>query len=46
MSYEVIREPEALAQAERFAKGHPDGVREVFSDQQVRISVIRFGRLR
>ena len=31
MSYEVIWEPEALAQAERFAKDDPDGVRQVFS---------------
>ncbi|MEV5489980.1 type II toxin-antitoxin system RelE/ParE family toxin [Streptomyces bobili] len=31
MSYEVIWEPEALAQAERFAKDDPDGVRQVFT---------------
>ncbi|RMI37802.1 type II toxin-antitoxin system RelE family toxin [Streptomyces triticirhizae] len=31
MSYEVIWEPEALAQAERFAKDDPHGVRQVFS---------------
>ncbi|EST27523.1 plasmid stabilization protein [Streptomycetaceae bacterium MP113-05] len=31
MSYEVIWEPEALAQAERFAKSDPDGVRQVFT---------------
>ncbi|WUD70393.1 type II toxin-antitoxin system RelE/ParE family toxin [Streptomyces sp. NBC_00510] len=31
MSYEVIWEPEALAQAERFAKDDPDGVRQVFA---------------
>ncbi|MFF3699144.1 type II toxin-antitoxin system RelE/ParE family toxin [Streptomyces sp. NPDC002221] len=30
MSYEVIWEPEALAQAEKFAKDDPDGVRQVF----------------
>ena len=30
MSYEVIWEPEALAQAERFAKTDPAGVRQVF----------------
>jgi mRNA interferase RelE/StbE len=29
VSYEVIWEPEALAQAERFAKDDPDGVRQV-----------------
>ncbi|MFJ8098048.1 type II toxin-antitoxin system RelE family toxin [Streptomyces griseofuscus] len=31
MSYEVIWEPEALAQAERFAKDDPDRVRQVFT---------------
>ncbi|WP_030895872.1 type II toxin-antitoxin system RelE family toxin [Streptomyces sp. NRRL F-5053] len=31
MSYEVIWEPEALAQAERFAKEDPPGVRQVFT---------------
>ncbi|MCX5318038.1 type II toxin-antitoxin system RelE/ParE family toxin [Streptomyces sp. NBC_00154] len=31
MSYEVIWEPEALAQAERLAKDDPDGVRQVFT---------------
>ncbi|MEU1601448.1 type II toxin-antitoxin system RelE/ParE family toxin [Streptomyces sp. NPDC005708] len=31
MSYEVIWEPEALAQAERFAKDDPRGVRQVFT---------------
>ncbi|MFF2520100.1 type II toxin-antitoxin system RelE/ParE family toxin [Streptomyces sp. NPDC058086] len=31
MSYEVIGEPEALAQAERFAKNDPEGVRQVFT---------------
>ncbi|MEU6119605.1 type II toxin-antitoxin system RelE/ParE family toxin [Streptomyces sp. NPDC047117] len=31
MSYEIIWEPEALAQAERFAKDDPTGVRQVFS---------------
>jgi mRNA interferase RelE/StbE len=31
VSYEVIWEPEALAQAERFAKDDPDGVRQVFT---------------
>lgn len=31
MSYEVIWEPEALTQAERFAKDDPDGVRQVFT---------------
>ncbi|MGW2939120.1 type II toxin-antitoxin system RelE family toxin [Streptomyces sp. NPDC055722] len=31
MSYEVIWEPEALAQAERFAKDDPQGVRQVFT---------------
>ncbi|MFE5946928.1 type II toxin-antitoxin system RelE/ParE family toxin [Streptomyces sp. NPDC056480] len=31
MSYEVIWEPEALAQAERSAKDDPDGVRQVFT---------------
>ncbi|MFE2537259.1 type II toxin-antitoxin system RelE/ParE family toxin [Streptomyces sp. NPDC059371] len=31
MSSEVIWEPEALAQAERFAKDDPDGVRQVFT---------------
>ncbi|WP_328335846.1 MULTISPECIES: type II toxin-antitoxin system RelE family toxin [unclassified Streptomyces] len=31
MSYEVIWEPEALAQAERFAKDDPHGVRQVFA---------------
>ncbi|MER5913038.1 type II toxin-antitoxin system RelE/ParE family toxin [Streptomyces sp. NPDC001982] len=31
MSHEVIWEPEALAQAERFAKDDPDGVRQVFT---------------
>ncbi|MDI3420813.1 hypothetical protein [Streptomyces luteolus] len=31
MTYQVIWEPEALAQAERFAKDDPDGVRQVFA---------------
>lgn len=31
MSYEVIWEPEALAQAEQFAKDDPAGVRQVFT---------------
>lgn len=31
MSYEVVREPEALAQAARSAKDDPDGVRQVFT---------------
>ncbi|MFC4606224.1 type II toxin-antitoxin system RelE/ParE family toxin [Streptomyces maoxianensis] len=31
MSYEAIWEPEALTQAERFAKDDPDGVRQVFT---------------
>ncbi|MGQ4515182.1 type II toxin-antitoxin system RelE/ParE family toxin [Streptomyces sp. DW26H14] len=31
MTYEVIWEPEALAQAERFAKGDPQGVRQLFA---------------
>ncbi|MFI6689856.1 type II toxin-antitoxin system RelE/ParE family toxin [Streptomyces sp. NPDC050485] len=31
MSYEVTWEPEALAQAEKFAKDHPNGVRQVFT---------------
>jgi mRNA interferase RelE/StbE len=31
VSYEVIWEPEALAQAERFAKDDPQGVRHVFT---------------
>ncbi|MFJ5220710.1 type II toxin-antitoxin system RelE/ParE family toxin [Streptomyces sp. NPDC088354] len=31
MNYEVIWEPEALAQAERLAKDDPDGVRQVFT---------------
>jgi mRNA interferase RelE/StbE len=31
VSYEVIWEPEALAQAERFAKDDPQGVRQVFT---------------
>ncbi|WP_052868492.1 type II toxin-antitoxin system RelE family toxin [Streptomyces niger] len=31
MSYEIIWEPEALAQAERFAKDDPTGIRQVFS---------------
>ncbi|MFE1781345.1 type II toxin-antitoxin system RelE/ParE family toxin [Streptomyces sp. NPDC059506] len=31
MSYEVVWEPEALVQAERFAKDDPDGVRQVFA---------------
>ncbi|MFE9370613.1 type II toxin-antitoxin system RelE/ParE family toxin [Streptomyces sp. NPDC006711] len=31
MSYEVIWEPEALAQAEKFAKDDPAGVRQVFT---------------
>lgn len=31
MSYQVIWEPEALAQAERFAKNDPGGVRQVFT---------------
>ncbi|WP_369211214.1 type II toxin-antitoxin system RelE family toxin [Streptomyces flavofungini] len=30
MSYEVIWEPEALAQAEQFARDDADGVRQVF----------------
>lgn len=40
MSHEVIWEPEALAQAEHFAKKDPRGVR------QVRVSVIHLGRVR
>jgi mRNA interferase RelE/StbE len=31
VSYEVIWEPEALAQAEKFAKEDPAGVRQVFT---------------
>ncbi|MGW0536559.1 type II toxin-antitoxin system RelE family toxin [Streptomyces sp. NPDC003032] len=31
MSYEVIWEPEALAQAEQFAKDDPEGIRQVFA---------------
>ncbi|MFE8943607.1 type II toxin-antitoxin system RelE/ParE family toxin [Streptomyces sp. NPDC007856] len=31
MRFEVIWEPEALVQAERFAKDDPHGVRQVFS---------------
>jgi len=31
VSYEVIWEPEALTQAERFAKDDPAGVRQVFT---------------
>jgi mRNA interferase RelE/StbE len=31
VTYEVIWEPEALAQAERFAKEDPHGVRQVFT---------------
>lgn len=31
MSYEVIWEPEALAQAGRYAKDDPEGVRQVFT---------------
>lgn len=31
MNYEVIWEPEALAQAERLAKTDPDSVRQVFA---------------
>lgn len=31
MTYEIIWEPEALAQAERFAKEDPAGVRQVFT---------------
>jgi mRNA interferase RelE/StbE len=31
VSYEVIWEPEALEQAERFAKDDPAGVRQVFT---------------
>ncbi|MEV6330270.1 type II toxin-antitoxin system RelE/ParE family toxin [Streptomyces sp. NPDC051909] len=31
MTYQVIWEPEALVQAERFAKDDPDGVRQVFT---------------
>ncbi|MFF8960829.1 type II toxin-antitoxin system RelE/ParE family toxin [Streptomyces sp. NPDC014894] len=31
MSYEVIWEPEALAQAEQLAKSDPRGVRQVFT---------------
>ncbi|GGO99736.1 hypothetical protein [Wenjunlia tyrosinilytica] len=31
MSCEVVREPEALAQAERFAKDDPQGVRQVLA---------------
>ncbi|WP_228978552.1 type II toxin-antitoxin system RelE/ParE family toxin [Streptomyces sp. DH12] len=31
MSYEVIWEPEALAQAERYARDDPAGVRQVFT---------------
>jgi mRNA interferase RelE/StbE len=31
VSCEVVREPEAFAQAERLAKGDLDGVRQVFT---------------
>ena len=31
MTYQVIWEPKALAQAERFAKDDPHGVRQVFA---------------
>ncbi|WP_327686494.1 type II toxin-antitoxin system RelE family toxin [Streptomyces sp. NBC_00467] len=31
MSFEVIWEPEALSQAEQFAKNDPTGVRQVFT---------------
>jgi mRNA interferase RelE/StbE len=31
MSYEIIWEPEALAQLDRLAKDDPDGVRQVFA---------------
>ncbi|MDJ1135399.1 type II toxin-antitoxin system RelE family toxin [Streptomyces iconiensis] len=31
MSYQVVWEPEALAQAERLAKDDPAGVRQVFT---------------
>lgn len=31
MTYSVIWEPEALTQAERFAKDDPEGVRQVFA---------------
>ncbi|MEV7675940.1 hypothetical protein [Streptomyces sp. NPDC088752] len=31
MSYEIIWEPEALAQAEQFAMDDPAGVRQVFT---------------
>ncbi|MFI2290131.1 hypothetical protein [Streptomyces niveus] len=31
MTYQVIWEPKALANAERFAKDDPDGVRQVFA---------------
>ncbi|MDF4254602.1 type II toxin-antitoxin system RelE/ParE family toxin [Streptomyces sp. WMMB303] len=31
MSYEVIWEPEALAQAQRLAEDDPEGVRQVFT---------------
>ncbi|WP_329028406.1 type II toxin-antitoxin system RelE family toxin [Streptomyces sp. NBC_00690] len=31
MRYEVIWEPEALAQAAKFAQDDPDGVRQVFT---------------
>jgi mRNA interferase RelE/StbE len=31
VSYDVISEPEALAQAERIAKDDPDGVRQAFT---------------
>ncbi|MCS0639120.1 type II toxin-antitoxin system RelE/ParE family toxin [Streptomyces sp. LP05-1] len=31
MRYQVIWEPEALSQAERFAKSDPHGVRQVFT---------------
>ncbi|MFD5319385.1 hypothetical protein [Streptomyces sp. NPDC127098] len=31
MTYEVDWEPEAVAQAERFAKSDPQGIRQVFA---------------
>ncbi|MEV7471846.1 type II toxin-antitoxin system RelE/ParE family toxin [Streptomyces kronopolitis] len=31
MRYEIIWEPEALTQAEKFVKDDPDGVRQVFT---------------
>ncbi|WP_372412502.1 type II toxin-antitoxin system RelE/ParE family toxin [Streptomyces luteireticuli] len=31
MTYEIIWEPEALTQAEKFAKDDPQGVRQVFT---------------